>query len=48
MNQQDRQKTDNQQSEIIDLSVNEDQAEEVKGGDAGRYSAIVFVGGWGA
>ena len=33
MNQQDKQEPNNQQSVIEDLTVNEDQAEGVKGGD---------------
>jgi hypothetical protein len=32
MNQQDKREINNQQSEIEDLTVNQDQAEEVKGG----------------
>jgi hypothetical protein len=33
MNKQDKQEPNNQQSVIEDLSVNEDQAEEVRGGN---------------
>ena len=41
MNKQDKQEPNNQQPVIEDLTVNEDQAAEVKGGP-------VFVSGWGA
>jgi len=41
MNEQQNQEPNNQQTQIEDLTVNEDQAADVKGGTA-------FVGGWGS
>jgi hypothetical protein len=37
MSKQDKQEPNNQQSVIEDLAVNQDQAEEVKGGPAGIW-----------
>jgi hypothetical protein len=45
MNQQNNGETNEQQSLIEDLTVNDDQTAEIKGGR--DYSAVVFVGGWG-
>jgi len=44
MNQQDKQELNNQQPVIEDLTVNEDQAEEVKGGSS-RCVTVTDVDG---
>ena len=46
MHQQNKQVTDHQPIQIEDLAINKAEEAEVKGGD--RYSAVVFVGGWGS
>jgi len=41
MSQQEKQVPDSQQSRIEDLTVNEDQAAEVKGGNVPAYSIVI-------
>ena len=41
MNKQDKQEPDNQQSVIEDLTVNEDQTAELKGGAGPVYSIVI-------
>ena len=42
MKKQDKQEPNNQQSVIEDLTVNEDQAEEVKGGPVDHTIPVYF------